>query len=278
MKTNPLAKAALFIARSAVAVVGYLFLLSVFRGKLGAFATAIPAMLLALMALILNWWFFRREKQSLAEIGFNEPSLRITQVAAGFVAGCALVVVWAVALRIITSGPWKMVPTFDATAATAAFTFIIFNNAGEELVYRGYLFLLLARSYGEPVAVLSTCSLFTLLHIQAGVPWPSAIAGVFTSALVFAALFVRWQSLPLVLAFHAATNFMQELLGLRMTGLTLFAPLHGAKVSGSQTNVVLLIIGLVNTTVAFVIFCSARKLNLRTSADPVLSIGSRGTD
>jgi uncharacterized protein len=261
VKTNPLAKAALFVALSAVAVVVYLFLLSVFRGKLGVFSSAVPAMLLALIALILNWRFFRYEKQSLAEIGFNQPALRIRQAAAGFVAGCALVAVWALALGIVTSGSWKMVPSFDSAAATGAFTFIIFNNAGEELVYRGYLFLLLARSYGQAIAVISTCTLFTLLHIQSGVPWPSAVAGVFTSALVFAALFVRWQSLPLVLAFHAATNVMQELLGLRITGLTLFAPMQGTKISDSQTNAVLLIIGLINVAVAFVIFRSARKLH-----------------
>jgi membrane protease YdiL (CAAX protease family) len=280
VKTNPLAKAALFVALSTVAVVAYLFLLSVFRGKLGAFSSAVPAIAMALLALILNWRFFRYEKQSLAEIGFNQPSLRIRQVAAGFVAGCMLVLVWALALRIVTSGSWKMVPSFDSAAAIGAITFMIFNNAGEELVYRGYLFLLLARSYGRPIAVISTCALFTLLHIQAGVPWPSAVAGVLTSALVYAALFVRWQSLPLVLAFHVATNFMQELLGIRITGLTLFTPMH-ATISESRTNVVLLIIGLVNTAVAFVIFRSARKLHLRSSAssaDTASLAGSPGTD
>jgi membrane protease YdiL (CAAX protease family) len=258
VKTNPLVKAALFIALSTVAVAAYLFLLGVCRGKLGAFSSAVPAVLPALLALFLNWRFFRYEKQSLAEIGFNHPSLRIRQAAAAFVAGCALVAVWAVGLWFVTSGSWKMMP-FDSTAASGAITFIIFNNAAEELVYRGYLFLLLARSYGQPIGVISICGLFTLLHIQGGVPWTSAIAGVLTSALVFAALFLRWRSLPLVLAFHVATNFMQELLGLRITGLTLWAPRHGAPISESQTNVVLVIVGLINTAVAIVLFRSARK-------------------
>jgi membrane protease YdiL (CAAX protease family) len=265
VKTNPLAKAALFIALATVTVIAYLFLLGVFRGKLGAFSSAVPAMLPALIALILNWRFFRYEKQSLAEIGFNRPSLRIRQAAIAFVAGCALVALWALGLSIVTSGSWKMIP-FDSTAASGALTFIIFNNAAEELVYRGYLFVLLARSYGQPIAVITICGLFTLLHVQGGLPWTSAIAGVLTSALIFAALFLRWQSLPLVLAFHVATNFMQELFGLRITGLTLWAPRQGVPIGESQTNVVLLIVGLINTAVAIVVFCSARKRSSRMAA------------
>ena len=234
-------------------------------------------MLLALLALILNWRFLRYERRSLAEVGLNQPSLRTKEVAAGFVAGCVLVLVWALAVRIVTSSSWKMMSSFDSAAASGAITFIIFNNAGEELVYRAYLFLLLARSYGRTIAVIVTCGLFTLLHIQSGVPWPSALAGVLTSALIFAALFVRWQSLPLVLAFHFATNFMQELLGLRITGLTLFAPSQTTNVTVAKTQAILVIIGLVNVIVAFLIFRSARKLNLRTSV-MASSIGSPGTD
>jgi membrane protease YdiL (CAAX protease family) len=256
---SPLAKTGLFLLLSAVAVVCYLFLLSVFHGKLGAFSATVPAMLLALAALIMNWRFLRSEGRSLMDLGFDAP--RLGRVTIGFLAGCLLVGAWALALRAGTSVAWHITPTFDPLAAFGSVTFAFFNNAGEELLYRGYLFLLLARSYGRAAAVIGTCSLFTLLHMQAGLPWPSAVAGVLTSALVFAALFVRWQSVPLVLAFHVATNVLQELLGLRVSALTLFVPTFETKPSESQSHTVLAIIGLVNTALALAIFAYARSRN-----------------
>jgi membrane protease YdiL (CAAX protease family) len=265
MKHHPFAKAALFVALSAVIVIGYLFALSVLRGKLGAFSSAVPAILIALAALILNWRFLRSEGRSLIALGFDRPAFRIVQTVAGFLAGALLVGTWALVFRGVTSASWRAAPPIVPGAALGALLFVIFNNAGEELIYRGYLFLLLGRAYGRIVAVVVTCSLFTLLHIQGGVPVASAIAGVLTSSLVFAALFVRWQSVPLVLGFHAATNVMQEVLGLRTSALTLFIPTFPATASKSQSYVVLTVTGLINLGLALAIFTSARKKN---AADP----------
>jgi membrane protease YdiL (CAAX protease family) len=181
-------------------------------------------------------------------------------VTAGFAAGCLVVAAWWLVLRAVVPDSWERSPAFDPYAAAGAFTFAVFNNAGEELVYRGYLFLLLARSYGKTAAVVSTCLLFTLLHIQSGVPWLSAVTVVLTSALLFAALFVRWQSVPLVLAFHVAVNVMQELIGLRISGLTMWMPhLAGSRVSAAQSNAVLGLTALLNTILAVAVFLSAAR-------------------
>jgi membrane protease YdiL (CAAX protease family) len=101
--------------------------------------------------------------------------------------------------------------------------------------------------------------LFTLLHIQGGVPWPNAVAGVLTSALLYAALFVRRQSVPLVLAFHVAMNVMQELIGIRISGLTLFTPIYSEKVSATQSNTVLVLTAFINTALALAVFLSGRS-------------------
>jgi membrane protease YdiL (CAAX protease family) len=259
LKTNPLLKAALFLSLAAVAVVGYLFLLSVFRGKLGAFSGAVPAILLAAAALVLNWRFFAAEGRSLAEIGFDRPAFRIGQALIGFVAGGLLIGMWVIVLVAVLRVSWQMTATFSIGAVAGPVTFAIFNNAGEELVYRGYLFLLLSRSYGRVVAVIATCTLFTLLHIQSGVPWLSAVAVVFTSALVFSALFVRWQSVPLVLGFHVATNVLQELLGLRVSAMNLFVPISWVKVSEAQSYKILAATAAINTIVALAIFATGRR-------------------
>ncbi len=264
MNQRPLVKAVLFAALSAVAVIGYLFVLSVLRGKLGAFSSAVPAVLIAVAVLILNWRFLKSEGGSLADLGFSRPLFRIGQTAAGLLAGFLLVGSWALVLRIVASVSWHAAPPLVPGAALGALLFIVFNNLGEELVYRGYLFLLLARAYGRITAVVVTCALFTLLHVQAGIPLAAAIAGVLTSSLVFAALFVRWQSVPLVLGFHAATNILQELLGLRPSALTAFVPILGANAGKSPSYAVLALTGLINVGLALTIFVSARRRTRKT--------------
>lgn len=47
VRTGSFAKAAGFLLLSAALVVGYLFLLQVFRGKLGPLSAAVPAIVLA---------------------------------------------------------------------------------------------------------------------------------------------------------------------------------------------------------------------------------------
>ena len=259
MKESPLRSAALFLGLSAVGVLGYLFLLSVLHGKLGSFSSTVPALLFAVAALLLNRQFLHSEGRSLAEIGFDAPWLRSQQVVIGFLAGCLIVGVWAVVLRMVMSASWQRVPAFEPAHALGAVTFVVFNNAAEELIYRGYLFLLLARSYGIAAAVTVTSGLFVLLHIQGGVPWQNALAGVLTSALVFAALFVRWQSVPLVLSVHVAMNLVQEAIGLRISGLTLFVPTYPQQSSESKQHAALAIAGLVNVTVAATVFWSSRR-------------------
>jgi membrane protease YdiL (CAAX protease family) len=244
------ARIALFLLLAALALLVYLFLLSALRGKLGAFSAAVPAAVIAILTLILNWLFLRHEGRSLAELGFDRPHLRIRQAALGFVGGAMTAGLWVLALWAVTSPSWRVAEAFHGVAAVGALTFIIFNNAAEELVYRGYLFLLVARTYGRVAAVAGTSILFTLLHIQGGVPWPSALAGVLTSALLFAVLFVRWQSLPLVLAFHVGTNFVQELAGVRVTGLTLFVPHYPQNGTTLQSLTVLASVALINSAVA----------------------------
>ncbi len=246
LNRRPIVKVVLFLGLSALAVIGYLFLLNVLNGKVGPFSATIAAIFPALATLALNWRFFKAEGRSLAEVGFDRPLLRFRQAAVGFVAGLLTVGAWIIALRCITPVSWRVASGIHAWAAVASFAFIIFNNLGEELVYRSYLFVLLMRSYGTTLAIVSTSLLFTLLHIQAGVPWPNALAGVLTSALLYAALFVRFRSLPLVLAFHAGMNVMQEAMGLRASGLTVFVPQYGAQATAAQSIGVLVMAAAIN--------------------------------
>ena len=112
--------------------------------------------------------------------------------------------------------------------------FCLFNNAAEELAYRAYLLRKLSERFGATTAVVSTAALFALLHLQAGVPAISVMTVVFTSGVLFAVLFLRWRSLPLVVGFHMAANVGQELIGLRVTGLTVVRPAFGDASPGGR--------------------------------------------
>jgi membrane protease YdiL (CAAX protease family) len=253
-------KALLFLALAAICVVIYLFLLSALRGKAGAFSAALPAFVLAGMALLLNWRFLRSERRSLADLGFHAPPrLRPLQLFVAFGGGVTVVAAWAFVLGSVTGARWHRVVHFDALSAAGALTFTIFNNAAEELVYRAYLFVLLMRSYGAAVAVVMTSALFTLLHIQAGIPWPNALAVVFTSALIFAASFLRWRSVPLVLAFHAAMNVAQEFLGMRLSGLTVYETQFRSPIPANRSAWVLGLTAALNLAIACAIFFPVRN-------------------
>ena len=242
-------KAVLFVALAAAAVVFYLFLLQVIGRWPAAFV-------LAAVVLLLNKLFFRSEGRPLAEIGVDAPRVRARQVAVAFVVGVIVVAVWALILVFIAGAHWQRAAHVDPAAFVAAIAFAVFNNLAEELVYRGYLFVLLARTFHTAVAVIVTSVLFTLLHIQAGVPWTNALAIVFTSALMFAALFARWRSVPLVAGFHVAMNCAQEFLGLRATGLTVFTLVYPSPLNAPQTTSVLLLTAATNLMVAGLVFAS----------------------
>jgi len=147
---------------------------------------------------------------------------------------------------------------FSAATLIGASLFNFFNNVGEELVYRGYAFLRIAERFGPYLTAIATSALFALLHLQAGLPWLSVLAGVFSSGLIFAAIFARWRSLPLALGFHVATNIVQDASGLRSSAASLFEPVYSASpVEAAPLS--LAGIALVNLTVAAVILLSSRK-------------------
>jgi membrane protease YdiL (CAAX protease family) len=145
---------------------------------------------------------------------------------------------------------WRPHAGFHVLGIIGLLGFAFFNNAAEELAYRGYAFLALMEASGPAVAVVVTSVVFALLHWQAGIPLPSVIAGVLTTAFLFAALFLRWRSVPLVLGFHLATNLMQEVLGLRLSGASILEPVYPTTISAAQIRTTLMLTAAMNILVA----------------------------
>ncbi|MES2125185.1 MAG: hypothetical protein V4503_10915 [Gemmatimonadota bacterium] len=83
-------------------------------------------------------------------------------------------------------------------------------------------------------------------------------AGVFTSGLVFGAIFARWRSLPLALGFHAATNIAQDASGLRASAASLWVPDYpAASVSAGPT--ILATIAVINLVLAIGVLLLGRR-------------------
>jgi len=133
---------------------------------------------------------------------------------------------------------------------------------GEELVYRGYAFARLVDRLGPAVSILVSASVFALCHFQAGLPWLSVLAGVFTSGLVFGAIFERWRSVPLALGFHAATNVAQDASGLRPGAASMLMPDFPSASAGAGT-LILVCIAALNLLVATGVFLVARPTAAR---------------
>jgi membrane protease YdiL (CAAX protease family) len=206
-----------------------------------------------------------------AELGLSSADHRVARLAVGFVAGSALTMLWLGIVTVMTGATWHLNPAFRGVTLVTACAFNFFNNVGEELAYRGYAFVKVADRFGAYIAVVATSSIFALLHLQGGVPWLSVLAGVFTSGLVFGAIFARWRSVPLALGFHVATNIVQDFSGLRASAASVFAPTYPATATGAGGRI-LIGIALINLVVAVGI------LTLRTNARPARGLTNPAAD
>ncbi len=256
----------LFVLCSACCVLLYLFLLNFppvsRRSRTGG---VIPVMVLAASTVWLTVRFLRADGLSAAVLGVGPGDQPVACFGLGFVAGCGLTGLWFGIVTMATGAAWHFNANFSIAALLVAAAFNFFNNVGEELVYRGYLFVRLADVWGAALTVFVTSFAFALLHLQAGIPWLSVFAVVFTSGLVFAAIFDRWRSLPLALGFHVATNVAQDATGLRTSAASLFAPEYPAAAAGSG-QAVLAGIAVLNIAVAIGILAWPRSRARVTNA------------
>jgi membrane protease YdiL (CAAX protease family) len=215
----------LFSIGAAGCVLVYLFLLN-FQPTSRSSPTAgiIPVLVLAIGTGWLTACFLRADSLPAAALGLTAPHRPFVRFCTGVLAGSALTGLWLVIVTVVTGATLHPNPNFATLAFFGACAFALFNNVGEELVYRGYAFVRLAEHWGEANTVVFTSAVFALLHLQSGLPWLSVLAGVFTSGLVFGATFARWRSLPLALGVHVATNIVQEATGLRPSAASIIVP------------------------------------------------------
>jgi len=249
----------LFAAGAALCVLIYLFLLN-FPGLRQRDPTAglIPVLAIAAGMSWLTLRFLRADGMSLSDLGLGAGDHRLARLGIGFIAGSVLTLVWIAIVTLTTGATWHPNPAFRAMRLIGACGFAFFNNIGEELAYRGYAFVRLAARFGPYITAVATSALFALLHLQQGIPLLSVLAGVFSSGLIFAAIFARWRSVPLALGFHVATNIVQDASGLRTSAASLFAPAYPPTAADAGT-LTLGSIALINLVLAGVILMSSGR-------------------
>lgn len=201
-----------------------------------------------------------------AALGLTASQRPLSRLGLGMLGGGALTALWLAIVTIATGATWHTNSGFSYLVFVGTCGFYFFNNVAEEFVYRGYAFLRLIERLGPTLTVVATSVVFAALHLQAGLPWLSVLAGVFTTGLVFAAIFERWRSLPLALGFHVATNVVQDLSGLRTSAASLFLPTYSSR--GSSGTTILLCIAVLNVLLAAGILRVARRAH---SAPAVLT-------
>jgi membrane protease YdiL (CAAX protease family) len=249
----------LFILGAALCVLVYLFLLNLPGLGRGSFTEGlIPVVVLAAGTGWLTARFLRKDGLPLSALGLTSTNRPLSRLVLGIVAGGALTGIWLVIVTVATGATWHMNPSFSYLVLVGTCVFNFLNNVAEEMVYRGYAFVRLIDRLGPIFTVVATSAVFALLHLQAGLPLLSVLAGVFTTALVFGAMFERWRSLPLALGFHVATNIVQDASGLRAGAASLFMPIYPTRIGGSGTIILGSIAGL-NVLLAAGILLVARR-------------------
>lgn len=256
----------LFVGGAALCVLGYLFLLNLpALGPRSSTAGLVPVLFLAITTSWLTSRLLRADSIPPAALGLTASVQPFVGLGVGFLSGCALVGVWFTIVTTASGATWHLNPGFRGLALLGACAFALFNNIGEELIYRGYAFVRLAERYSPAVALVTTSSLFALLHLQAGLPWLSVLAGVLTSGLVFGAIFARWRSLPLALGFHVATNIAQNTSGLRLSAASVLAPAFPPQAAAAGSSI-LAGIALVNLLLTIGILIPAHRPVARGAA------------
>ncbi len=249
----------LFTLGAALCVLVYLFLLNFPGLGRGSFtAGLIPVMVLAVSTGCITARFLRKDGIAPAALGLTAGHRPLLHLGLGILAGGALAGLWLIIVAVATGATWHMNPGFSYLVLVGTCAFNFFNNVAEELVYRGYAFLRLIERLGATLTVVVTSAVFALLHLQAGLPWLSVLAGVFTTGLIFGAIFERWRSLPLALGFHVATNIAQDASGLRTGAASLILPIYPSQVSGGGTAI-LVSIAMLNLLLAAGILRIARR-------------------
>ena len=159
----------------------------------------------------------------LSEIGFPWNRTAARNMGLGLLGGAtsaALVIALPLVSRVAVIVPLAV---SEANVRTLAYVTVMlfFGAAGEEMLFRGYGFQILLRSFGPYATILPVGILFASLH--ASNPHASTLGLVNTAGfgMIFGYAFLRSRDLWLPIGLHFGWNVTLPLFGANVSGITI---------------------------------------------------------
>src|SRR5579871_3699218 len=162
-------------------------------------------------------------QRGMAAIGLPGGAASLRNFAWGCLGG--LGAASAVLVPALLLGAARLEPDPEFRFSAASFLFVslllLFGSAGEELLFRGFGFQVLLRTFGTWTTVVPVGVIFALLHANNPHATWLGLANTAGFGILFGYAFVRTHDIWLPMGLHFGWNFTLPLLGENVSGLTM---------------------------------------------------------
>jgi uncharacterized protein len=167
----------------------------------------------AFAAFALTMLFVSWERIPLQSVGAAPSRGSVLRFSFGFVAGLALLALYASVLAAAGHVRWVRAPGTDFVGTVISLLTYIALACREELGFRGYPLLRLKASFGVWGAQMIVAMAFAVEHMAGGLPLSRAILGAGVGSLMFGMAAIATRGLAVPIGLHAAWNFGDWILG-----------------------------------------------------------------
>jgi membrane protease YdiL (CAAX protease family) len=228
------------------------------RGMAGAYAWLIKATAVMLLVLALTNAFLRRDSLAWSDFGATACGLPAA-IGWGVAWGALLAGAWLAAVWFLTPfglevNTHVLLPHFVAACgATVAM------GIAEEVGYRSYGLRALRERGGYWTAALLPTAIFISAHVAGGVPWLAGVLVVGSASVLFAVVMLETNKLPLVVALHATTNFIQDNLLRTSPDSSLFQATFPSKIAENEHIYAWIALALINALATLAVIGWSRR-------------------
>jgi membrane protease YdiL (CAAX protease family) len=227
-----------------------------------------PAAMLGVMlgaTLLFLWW----DNRSPSELGLELSWRPLANLLGGLVGGAVLIAVIAVLLHAILPFDWAYNKRFVWGYAATGLLYALISGCVEELLFRGYGFDRLITAIGMWPAQLIVALMFATYHFLNGYPWQVAFTSSVIGSLMFGLVFVRTRSVLASTGFHAAANWVRDMvLSDPPTLRTWFGPVAGRNWTPNERQTTTIVFNGVALLACALVYWSIRRRD-RTEAGDV---------
>jgi membrane protease YdiL (CAAX protease family) len=236
------------------------------RGMAAAYAWLIKATAVMLLVLALTHAFLRRDLLAWSDFGMTARGLPAA-IAWGVAWGALLAGAWLAAVWFLT--PFEV----DVNAHVLLLHFVATCGAtvamgiAEEVGYRTYGLRALRERGGYWTAALVPTAIFIAAHVSGGVPWLAGVLVVGSASVLFAVVMLETNKLPLVVALHATTNFIQDNLLRTSPDSSLFNATFAGTIADTDRIYAWIALALINALATIAVIGWSRR-SARTAKTP----------